>query len=107
MPARGLDLLPTQPCGVKQVTLPEANFPSDQFTKKWSVLRIDQFAKYFLPHFSVTRVSPQPFHYSFVRLSPFSTQSNLYEWVGFYFGEGNGTLLQYSCLKNPMDGGAW
>ena len=22
-------------------------------------------------------------------------------------GEGNGTLLQYSCLKNPMDGGAW
>ena len=31
-----------------------------------------------------------------------------------YFGqlssklrEGNGTSLQYSCLKNPMDGGAW
>ena len=23
------------------------------------------------------------------------------------FGEGNGTLLQYSCLENPMDGGAW
>ena len=22
-------------------------------------------------------------------------------------GEGNGTQLQYSCLKNPMDGGAW
>ena len=22
-------------------------------------------------------------------------------------GEGNGTPLQYSCLKNPMDGGAW
>ena len=21
-------------------------------------------------------------------------------------GEGNGTLLQYSCLENPMDGGA-
>ena len=21
--------------------------------------------------------------------------------------EGNGTLLQYSCLENPMDGGAW
>ena len=44
----------------------------------------DQFAKYFLPHFSLTRASPQPFHYSFVRLGPFSTQSNLYEWVGFY-----------------------
>ena len=22
-------------------------------------------------------------------------------------GEGNGTPLQYSCLKNPMDGEAW
>ena len=22
-------------------------------------------------------------------------------------GEGNGNLLQYSCLENPLDGGAW
>ena len=22
-------------------------------------------------------------------------------------GEGNGKPLQYSCLENPMDGGAW
>ena len=22
-------------------------------------------------------------------------------------GEGNGNQLQYSCLENPMDGGAW
>ena len=22
-------------------------------------------------------------------------------------GEGNGTSLQYSCLENPRDGGAW
>ena len=33
-------------------------------------------------------------------------------WVIFPFplpncGEGNGTPLQYSCLENPMDGGAW
>ena len=26
---------------------------------------------------------------------------------GRYPGEGNGTPLQYSCLGNPMDGGAW
>ena len=25
----------------------------------------------------------------------------------FRYGEGNGTPLQYSCLENPMDGGAW
>ena len=22
-------------------------------------------------------------------------------------GEGNGNLLEYSCLENPIDGGAW
>ena len=25
----------------------------------------------------------------------------------YYTGEGNGTPLRYSCLENPMDGGAW
>ena len=31
------------------------------------------------------------------------------DWVrvGSSVGEGNGTPLQYSCLENPMDGGAW
>ena len=24
-----------------------------------------------------------------------------------WYGEGNGTPLQYSCLENPMDGVAW
>ena len=24
-----------------------------------------------------------------------------------FFGEGNGNPLQYSCLENPMDRGAW
>ena len=27
--------------------------------------------------------------------------------VDGFLGEGNGTPLQYSCLENPMDGGAW
>ena len=27
--------------------------------------------------------------------------------VGLYFGQGDGTLLQYSCLENPMGGRAW
>ena len=26
---------------------------------------------------------------------------------GRFPGEGNGTPLQYSCLENPKDGGAW
>ena len=27
--------------------------------------------------------------------------------VNAEFGEGTGNPLQYSCLENPMDGGAW
>ena len=27
--------------------------------------------------------------------------------LGRFPGEGNGYPLQYSCLENPMDGGAW
>ena len=27
--------------------------------------------------------------------------------VQIFFGEGNGTPLQYSCLENPMDERAW
>ena len=27
--------------------------------------------------------------------------------VNAEFGEGAGNPLQYSCLENPMDGGAW
>ena len=30
-----------------------------------------------------------------------------YQRVWWISGEGNGTPLQYSCLENPMDGGAW
>ena len=38
--------------------------------------------------------------------------SDTTEWLHFHFslsfiGGGNGTLLQYSCLENPRDGGAW
>ena len=36
---------------------------------------------------------------------------NLFFWkwesLFQFFGEGNGTPLQYSCRENPMDGGVW
>ena len=35
------------------------------------------------------------------------TQSADFSPLLFCLGEGNGTPLQYSCLENPMDGGAW
>ena len=29
------------------------------------------------------------------------------EWLVYISGEGSDTPLQYPCLENPMDGGAW
>ena len=36
-------------------------------------------------------------------------QMNVFEYLYLYVlcGEGNGNPLQYSCLENPMDRGAW
>ena len=31
----------------------------------------------------------------------------LFSFLAETIGEGNGTPLQYSCLENPVDGGAW
>ena len=41
-------------------------------------------------------------------LTAFSKWRNMFIKVSSPdIGEGNGTPLQYSCLENPMDGGAW
>jgi len=36
-----------------------------------------------------------------------SSKASIIWGSAFFIGEGNGTPLQYSCLENPMDGGAW
>ena len=40
-------------------------------------------------------------------LSAIVGDTGLLPGLGKYFREGNGNPLQYSCLGNPMDGGAW
>ena len=50
---------------------------------------------------------PGEFHgqRSLVGYSPWSCKElDMTEWLT---GEGNGSPLQYSCLENPTDGGAW
>ena len=42
---------------------------------------------------------------SWTRLSNFTSLTLL--TLYFVTGEGNGNPLQYSCLENPMDRGAW
>ena len=50
---------------------------------------------------------------SLVGCSPWGLEeSDMTEWLHFHFsllciGEGNANPLQYSCLENPRDGGAW
>ena len=34
-------------------------------------------------------------------------EKHQYSILMHIYGEGDGTPLQYSCLENPMDGGAW
>ena len=52
-------------------------------------------------------------HIILVGCSPWGLEeSDTTERLPFHFllsrtGEGNGTPLQYSCLENAMDGGAW
>ena len=36
-----------------------------------------------------------------------SSKASILQHSAFFIGEGNGTPLLYSCLENPMDGGAW
>ena len=58
------------------------------------------------PLFSVPHLIPGA---SLIAQSVKSLPAMQETWVWFLGqeGEGNGNPLQYSCLKNPMDGGAW
>ena len=42
-----------------------------------------------------------------VLLTSFPQQIRLNKHLCIFVREGNGTPLQYFCLENPMDGGAW
>ena len=41
------------------------------------------------------------------QLQPAFPERGILNFLAQEDGERNGTPLQYSCLENPMDGGAW
>ena len=46
-------------------------------------------------------------YFLFIFILMFSSFSLIFKNYSYSIGEGNGTPLQYSCLENPMNGGAW
>ena len=68
---------------------------------KWVVPRVCMLP--FNPWFQVNNLLQVYFVLGFVNLKL------LYYWYPLHYGPGeaNGNPLQYSCLENPMDRGAW
>ena len=62
---------------------------------KWSIAKIDWL-------YSLQLKMEKNKHFMFRRTGDWYLGA-----VSIHIGEGNGTPLQYSCLENPMDGGAW
>ena len=56
--------------------------------------------------FLLTNASCRYCHFQCLSLTGWAYFSDVMVLAGFS-GEGNGTPLQYFCLENPMDGGAW
>ena len=53
---------------------------------------------------SLSGVMDIPANQDFAGMTGNSAHCYMVAWIG---GEGNGNPLQYSCLENPRDGGAW
>jgi len=58
-------------------------------------------------NYHYTNFSP-PAHlfYSWIKFIIYTSKSSQFTRDFTFYGEGNGTSLQYSCLENPMDRGA-
>ena len=48
-----------------------------------------------------------PIHVGWNQLLEYSSYCCHFDLFPWIMGEGNGNPLQFSCLENPMDGGAW
>ena len=55
----------------------------------------------------ITYSSVNYIYHIFTSLGLLYLITEIWEVLEATLGEGNGNPLQYSCLENPMDGGAW
>ena len=61
----------------------------------------------YLPHSLKIRYHRASLVAQMVKNLPAVQETRFDPWVGKIPGEGNGNSLQYSCLENSMDRGAW
>jgi len=102
-------LLGSSVCGISQARILESSYLggkgfANYINVYWSIQVLYFFlsilAFYIFLDFVSSRLS--------ILLSNNYLQHTLLFWIPIVVtGEGNGTPLQYSCLENPMDGGAW
>ena len=111
-PALQVDSLPAEPqlptgyeiAPSSVVPVPCSSFPiSEVICLLTSLNHLFMFIDWFLKCF----LSPLKWgHWDFILLF-FLLFIDVLKWLVLTCGEGDGTPLQYSCLENPMDGGAW
>ena len=61
----------------------------------------------FLVKATIDVISQSKQNISYIQTYTISKVPLFVQPVDVFAGEGNGTPLQYSCLENPMEGGAW
>ena len=63
-----------------------------------------QYRKYYKTLLNKVKKAKQMESYNIFMIRRFGQTQLVRNWTS---GEGNGNPLQYSCLENPRDGGAW
>ena len=63
--------------------------------------------KYYIPFLVMSLTTLSMIRNHWLSILFISVRIRYLNYIGVFFGEGNGNPLQYSCLENLMDGGAW
>ena len=80
---------------------------SDKYKTFWKITICNSKLSYIYIYIFGTPCEELPWWLSGKASSCHWRRHGFHPWSRKIPGEGNGNLLQYSCLRNPMDRGAW
>ena len=78
---------------------------SDWTELNWTQVYVCLYIYYFSDSFSLLVITKYWVYFTVLNVTSLLVIYVMYN--SMYIREGSGTLLQYSCLENPMAGGAW